>query len=252
MNVIIVEDDPLACHLLTGLLEASEPELTIPAPISSVAQASAWLRDNPPPDLIFMDIHLADGECFRIFEQVELQSPVIFTTAHPEYALDAFKVNSIGYLLKPVQPEDLAQVLAKFRLLYTRYAPQNCLDRVARSLEKLNRQYKTRFLVKFGQHLQYKSTDEVAYFYAEGKTVYLVTHTNRRYVVEYTLEELEEVLDPNVFFRPNRKYIVRIESVKDIQVHPNSRLKIFLNPAVSSGIIVSRERVPQFKEWIDN
>jgi DNA-binding LytR/AlgR family response regulator len=200
-----------------------------------------------------MDVHLSDGNGFRIFDAVQVHSPIIFTTAHQQYALQAFRVNSIDYLLKPITFGRLAQALQKWQLWTDGAFPVPVVRRpsLTAAPATLPNAYKSRFLVRYGDRLQFKSAAEVAYFWADGKTAYLVAADGRRYIVDYTLEELEHRLDPHYFYRLNRKVLARLEAVKEIKAYAGGRLKVQLLPPPEGEVVVSRERVPDFKGWLD-
>lgn len=252
MKVLIIEDEIPAAKRLRKLISQYCPEAKVMDVVDSVEGATQWLDTFEKPDLIFMDIQLSDGLSFDIFNQTEVISPVIFTTAYDQYALKAFKVNSVDYLLKPIDPEELQSAFAKFRNLhqqaqeYDRTAIQNLISSITQ------KGYKERFLVKVGQQLNYVQTKEIAYFYSEEGLVYAMTNTNRRHVLDYTLEQLQDVLDPKIFFRINRKIIVSVEAIHKIHTYFNSRLKLELLPRTELEAIVSRERVGDFKSWLDN
>jgi two-component system LytT family response regulator len=213
-----------------------------------------WLNSNQDSiDLIFMDIQLIDGLSFQIFQQVQVRKPVVFTTAFNEYALDAFKVNSIDYLLKPITFTDLSASLKKLESLRQQFNfnkdQQEHVQQVFASIK--SREYKNRFMVKLGEHIRSITADQITLFFADGRDVYLVTNQNRKFIIDYTLEGLEEILNPAVFYRLNRTFILNINSIKDVLVYSNSRLKITLNQDFDKEIIVSREKVGEFKEWFD-
>ena len=253
MDVLIIEDEPLAAERLQEMLTRYDLRMRVAATLDSIEDSVAWLLGNPVPDLILMDIHLSDGLSFGIFSLVHVKSPIIFTTAYDQYAIQAFKVNSIDYLLKPVAYQDMVRALQKFNALAkgeNTLSPE-ILRQVADLVGQQQKNHKGRFLVRFGDHLQYKTVQETAYFYADGKVVYLVTSDAKRFIVEYTLEELETLLDPDVFHRVNRKVIVNLEAVKDVKLHSNSRLRLFLRPALEGETVVSREKVAAFKAWLD-
>jgi DNA-binding LytR/AlgR family response regulator len=200
-----------------------------------------------------MDIQLTDGLSFQIFQQADVQKPVIFTTAFNEFALDAFKVNSIDYLLKPITFTDLSASLKKYSSFRDQFQwkkeDQEHLRKTFIALE--TKSYKTRFMVKLGEHIRSVTTDQISFFYADGREVYLVTSQNKKFIIDYTLESLENVLDPKLFFRLNRTFILNINGIKDVLVYSNSRLKIILTQDFEKEIIVSREKVSEFKEWFD-
>ncbi|HYC30262.1 MAG TPA: LytTR family DNA-binding domain-containing protein, partial [Chitinophagaceae bacterium] len=210
-----------------------------------------WLNENPQPDLILMDIELADGQSFEIFNLTEVKSPVIFTTSYDEFALRAFKVNSVDYLLKPVQKEELEAALAKFRRLSSAIKPLS-IDTLVKELhDKLQpKQFRKRFLVKHAQKLVSIETDEIAYFYSDGRINFFKTTDNRKFVVDYTMDELEEMLDPEKYFRISRSFYVSINSVERIEDYFGNRLILGLKPAVDKEALVSREKVADFKKWM--
>lgn len=250
MKIVIIEDEAPAARRLANLVKECRPGVEIIGQFDSVETAAGWLGENPAPDLAFMDIQLADGLSFEIFETVKISFPVIFTTAYDEYALKAFKVNSIDYLLKPIDKTELARALDKFDGL--KKQPGNSAD-ISELLKSFNKpQFKTRFLVKQGQRLIPISTEEIAYFFAEDKLVFLVTAQRNKYAVDYTIEQLESQLDPQKFFRANRKVITSVQAVKDIHLSFNGKLKIYLKPDFSEEVFVSRERAADFKAWLGN
>ncbi|MCU0353841.1 MAG: LytTR family DNA-binding domain-containing protein [Cytophagales bacterium] len=253
MNVLIVEDEMLAAERLRELLLRHDAAIRVLDVLDTVEDTVQWLLTHPEPDLILMDIHLADGLSFAVFNSVHVKCPIIFTTAYDQYAIQAFKVNSIDYLLKPVSYQGMAQALHKMRSLSHGAAAisPEALRQVTELIGQSAKNYKSRFLVRFGDHLQYKNVQDVSYFYADGKVVYLVTNDNKRFIVEYTLEELEVVLDPTVFHRINRKVIVHLEAVRDVRLHSNSRLRLSLRPTLEGDVVVSREKVSAFKAWLD-
>lgn len=254
MNVIIVEDEIPAAEKLERYLQKYSSEMQVLARLQTVKDTVQWLREHQDKlDLIFMDIQLADGLSFQIFQQVAVRKPVIFTTAYNEYALDAFKVNTIDYLLKPITFTDLAASLNKLLALREEFILKN--EGVIKMPEALTnesfRSYKSRFMVKLGEHIRSITVDQISVFYAEGRDVYLVTTQGKKFIIDYTLESLEEILDPTLFFRLNRTFILNIDAIKDVVIYTNSRLKIILNNDLGKEIIVSREKVNDFKEWFD-
>ena len=254
MKVIIVEDEIPAAEKLERYLLKYDPGIQVLARLETVSDTVEWLRKHQHDlDLIFMDIQLTDGLSFQIFQQVDVNKPVIFTTAHNEFALDAFKVNSIGYLLKPITFTDVAASLKKLTSLREQLQQRTEVPaNVQQALSSLKtRSYKSRFMVKLGEHIKSITTDQISFFYADGRDVYLVTTQNRKFIIDYTLESLEEILDPKVFFRLNRTFILNINAIKEVLVYSNSRLKIILHQESDKEIIVSREKVSEFKEWFD-
>ncbi|HET8838234.1 MAG TPA: LytTR family DNA-binding domain-containing protein [Flavobacteriaceae bacterium] len=248
MNVVIIEDEKPSARRLQRLLE--KEKLNVLQLLHSVREAVEWFKSNPQPDLIFLDIQLSDGLSFEIFEQIDLKSAIIFTTAYDEYALKAFKLNSVDYLLKPIDEEELLRAIEKYknRIFET---PINLKD-IHRFLdtENTNKSFKTRFSIKVGQHLKVFSAEEIACFYSENKGTYLNTIDNRNYLMETTLENLELEVSPEQFFRANRKFLINLAAIQDIISYSNSRLKIRLKEFKDAEIIVSRERVRDFKNWL--
>jgi len=257
MNVLIIEDEVPAAEKLERYLLKYDNTIRIAAKLDTVRGATEWLTTNQDQiDIIFMDIQLIDGLSFQIFQQVQVKKPVIFTTAFNEFALDAFKVNSIDYLLKPITFTDLSASLRKLDTLREQLQQGNTENQRER-IQQLAaagvraKEYKTRFMVKLGEHIRSITTDQIGLFYADGRDVYLVTTQNRKFIIDYTLESLEDILEPAVFFRLNRTFILNINAIKDVLVYSNSRLKITLQQEFDKEIIVSREKVGDFKEWFD-
>lgn len=256
MKVLIVEDEELAAEGLVQNLRRIEPEIEVLMILDSVREAVNWFRNNPMPELAFFDIQLADGLSFSIFEQVQITCPIIFTTAYDEYALRAFKVNSIDYLLKPFEQEDLRKALDKWRLLSGSNSSQPDAEIIRLLMQQMSSQirqpsYKTRFMVKTGDHLHSINSSEIDYLYSENKIVWLRHQNGRKYLIDYTLEQLEDMLDPQNFYRINRKYIVSIGAIKSVAAYTNSRLKVLLKePPDKEDVLISREKVETFKAWL--
>ncbi len=253
MRVLIVEDEAMAARRLSRELERLEPGINIMAQLDSVKRVVKWLEENESPDLIFLDIQLADGISFEIFEKTQVKAPVVFTTAFDEYAIQAFKVNSIDYLLKPIDPEELEAALAKFkeRSAPTPTQPAFDMGMIQRAMEMMTRNHKERFVVKIGEHIHTIATADTAYFFSQEKATYLQTIERNRFIIDYTLEQLEQLVDPDRFFRINRKYLVSLEAVKDIVTYSNSRLRLILKHTDDMDAIVSRDKVQDFKRWLD-
>ncbi|MCC9136579.1 LytR/AlgR family response regulator transcription factor [Pontibacter silvestris] len=254
MRIFIIEDEKLAADRLAKLLLQLESTANVVATAPSVRKTIEILRLNPQLDLIFMDIQLADGLSFEIFEQVPVEVPVIFTTAYDAYAIKAFKVNSIDYLLKPIDEEELQAALEKFRKLNrqtTATAPQ--LGALEQAMQLLNgsKNYKSRFVVKVGEHLHMIPMENVDYFYSFEKATFLHCSSGKRFAIDYTLEQLEQLVNPQYFFRVNRGYLVSLKAIKDIVAWSNSRLKLELRQASKEEVVVSREKVQAFKAWLD-
>lgn len=254
MTTIIIEDEKPAARLLQRKLEKLDIEVGVM--LHSVEEALDWFSKNEHPDLIFLDIQLSDGLSFEIFEKVEIKSAVIFTTAYDEYALRAFKLNSIDYLLKPIDEDDLEIAVAKFKSLLPKQELQTQslgidFEQIKKMLTNpFEKNYKKRFTVKIGQHLKVISIDEIECFFSENKGTYLHTFDNRNYLIECTLELLEQELDPADFFRISRKFIIPLKAIKEIVLYSNSRLKVILPSFKEEDVIVSREKVSDFKTWI--
>lgn len=252
MNVLIIEDEPLAAQRLETLVADIKPDSSILARIDSVKKSVQWFKNNPAPDLVLMDIQLADGISFQIFEQCEVNAPVIFTTAYDEYALKAFKVNSIDYILKPVDKADLANGLRKLESLKgVQPSQQQLMQSITHAMQMLTRKFKERFVIKVGEHLKTLETKNVLYFFSQEKTTFCHSTDNRNYILDYTLEQLETLVDPAEYFRVNRKYLVRGDSIQDIISYTNSRLRLVLRDSQDNDIIVARERVQDFRLWLD-
>lgn len=252
MKTLIIEDEQPAAKRLIKLLSAHCPECEILETLDSVEAAAKWLKQSPPPDLVFMDIQLADGLSFDIFSKVEVAVPVIFTTAFDQYTLRAFKVNSVDYLLKPIDPNELVLSLDKYRKFFQRKETYDSsgLEKMLRSV--MNQQtYKERFLIKSGQHLSYISIAEIAYFFSEDGITFAYCSNGKKHIIEQTLDQLAQSLDPKKFFRINRQVIIHIQTVSKISTWFNSRLKLELSPPSEVNTVVSRERVADFKDWLN-
>ncbi len=250
MNILIIEDEDLAAWGLISKLQRLDPAIQIVATLDTVKAAVDWFRRNPAPDLAFFDIQLADGLSFEIFDQVQVSCPIIFTTAYDAYALRAFRVNSVDYLLKPVAQEDLARALSKLRQLRgTSHFDPGAIQQMLQTLKP--KPYKNRFMVKVGDHLTAIPAEDIDYFFGENKIVWLRHQNGRKYPVDYTLEQLEDLLDPERFFRLNRQYITSLGVIRDVVSYSNSRLKVTLkDPMNDEPVLVSREKVEEFKAWL--
>ncbi len=252
MKVLIIEDEPQAAKRLESLIASLEPQAVILNKIDTVKNAVLWIKSNPAPDLIFMDIQLADGISFQIFEQCEVKSPVIFTTAYDEYALKAFKVNSIDYILKPIDKDEMGSALKKFHSTHrTSQDSKHVLDNIGQAIQMLTKKYKTRFVIKVGEHLKSVEVSEILFFFSLEKATFCQTKDGRKNILDFTLDQLEEILDPTRFFRINRKHIVAADSIQDMISYTNSRLKLALKTSDDNDVIVARERVQEFKDWLD-
>lgn len=246
MQIIIIEDEKPAARLLQRRIE--KLGYNVDVMLHSVEDSIHWLINHPHPDLIFLDIQLSDGLSFQIFDEVEVSSSFIFTTAYDEYALKAFKLNSIDYLLKPVDEEELAFAIEKFE----KQSEVKMNFSQIRNLFDLNKTYKERFTTKIGTSIKMFSTDEVECFYSENKATYAFTKEGKNYLLDYTLDKIEESINPKYFFRINRGQIIQINAIKDISVYSNSRLKIILNKFSEEECVVSREKVNDFRNWLED
>lgn len=254
LNVLIIEDETPAAEKLERYLQRYSPSIKVATILDSVETAVNWLADHQSEvDLILMDIQLKDGQSFQIFKEIKVVKPVIFITAYNEFALEAFKVNSIDYLLKPVTFTDLANSLKKAETLGTQLQwSEGKTEKVISQLAPAEgKNYKNRFMVKLGDHIRSITSDQISFFFADGRDVYLITNQLRKFIIDYTLENLEEILDPKIFHRINRSYIVHIGAIQDVVVYSNSRLKITPHIKWEPEMVVSREKVSEFKLWFD-
>lgn len=251
MKILIIEDELPALRRLSKMLLELLPSAEILGTADTIDGAVALFTKHPEAELTLMDIELADGQSFEIFNRVPVKIPIIFTTAYDEFALKAFKVNSIDYLLKPIDPEELKQALDKFNRLH----PASTALNVEALLDSINNKsetnHKQRFLIKTGQKYLSIHISEVAYFNASEKVVYIITKEQKKYIIDYTLDELEGMVNPKVFFRLNRQFLSQIEAIESISSYFNGKLKIHLNPMVSEEVLVSRERASEFKQWLN-
>lgn len=249
MKIVIVEDEHLAAEKLERYIQKYNSNVSVLIKLSSIVDAVTWFEKGIDYDVAFMDIQLTDGLSFEIFNQVKITKPVIFTTAFDEYAIDAFKVNSIDYLLKPITFTDVSKAMVKLKTMESLFINEEAINKVKSSVTKLKT--KDRFLVRLGNHIHSIKTTDILLFYAEGRTVYLVTKENKKYILDYKLEYLIKVLESSEFFRVNRTFIVSLNGVEDVIVYSNSRLKITPKVNVEKEIIVSREKVSAFKNWFE-
>ena len=251
MNVLLIEDENLTARRLESQLHQYDPTIRVLASLPSVAQAVAWLRTHPAPDLLFLDIHLEDDLGFRIFEQVAVRTPIIFTTAYDDYLIQAFKVNSIDYLLKPISYEELARALDKYQTLREHFAAPPDLSALMQLVNKPAVPiYRDRFMVSIGPKLRSVEVADVAYFFLEDKATFLTTRQNARLPLEYSLDKLTQLLNPRQFFRVSRQYLVSLAAVEAVHTYSAARLKLELRPASRHEVFVSGDRVADFKEWL--
>jgi len=258
MNVIIIEDEKLTAKRLHAQLKKYDSNINILVELASVAESVLWLTQNSQPlDLIFMDIHLEDGDSFQIFQKTNLQTPIIFTTAFDEYMIKAFKVNSIDYLLKPINYEDLSAAIDKFKSLKSVISGRDeavssqSLDKLLASLGKVNTpDYKDRFMITVGTKIRTVKTTEIAFFFLEDKAVFLMTFDNAVLPADYSLDRLMQMLDPKQFFRTNRQFIVSLDAIQIVHTYSAGKLKLDLKPKPREEVFVSGDRITEFKEWL--
>ncbi|MBG7628826.1 MAG: response regulator transcription factor [Bacteroidetes bacterium] len=249
MKVVIIEDEKPAARRLNRMLNALGIDPL--AMLHSVEESVNWFYKNEHPDLLFLDIQLSDGLSFEIFEEVEVKSAIIFTTAYDEYALKAFKLNSVDYLLKPIDNDELENAINQFKQLQVSNNSIGIdINQIKELVAPLQKNFKKRFTVKIGQHLKMISVEAIECFYSANKSTHIHTIDNRSYLLEDTLDQLEDKLQPEIFFRVSRKFFININAIKDIISYSNSRLKLILQTYSEEEIIVSRERVKEFKNWI--
>jgi DNA-binding LytR/AlgR family response regulator len=250
MRAVIIEDEEFASKRLGQLIRELSPEIDIVGNLTSVESSVSWFSKNAPPDLIFLDIQLNDGYGFDVLDKLEEHPPVIFTTAYNEYAIRGFKYNGVDYLLKPIVKDELKKALEKFSKNLTKNgAPP--IDHLEHLKQLFQKEYKHRFMVKVGNQFRSFDVGEIAYFKSHEGLIYLYTHTKQSYPIEYSIDQLEEILNPIQFFRINRKFMVSVKAVVEIHTYFNSRLLLKLLPKEEGQIIVSRERTTKFKRWLD-
>lgn len=252
MRILIFEDEPLAVGLLSTMITKNIVNAQIVGVCDSVESSIVWLNNNAHPDLVFMDVHLADGLSFDIFKQVRLLSPIIFTTAYDQFTIQAFKVNSIDYLLKPISEEDFVRALEKFNLLKQLGTTINSqgINQILVNGIGYEKFYRSRFLLRKGDRLVPVESSFIYYIVSEEKITLCITKDEQQYFMDYTLDALEEQLEPALFFRASRKYLITRESLLDIRLHLNGKLKITLKACKDSAIFVSRERAGEFRKWL--
>ena len=253
MKILIIEDEPQAAQRLEALVLSLLDDVTILGKLDSIKKAVDWFKKNEAlPDVVLMDIQLADGISFQIFDQCEVKSPIIFTTAYDEYALRAFKVNSIDYILKPVDKEELNAALKKVTAR-TRSETDiaQLLRNVGETVKQLTKNYKSRFMIKVGEHLKAIQVNHIWFFHSHDKVTFCTTDENRSFILDYSVEQLETLINPDRYFRINRKYLVSADSIQDIISFSNSRLRLVLKGSSDKDVIVARERVQEFKDWLN-
>ncbi len=250
INILIIEDEEPAANRLKKMLTELLPDANVLDNIVGVKSAIAWFKQNSLPDLIFSDIQLSDGLSFEIFKNVEIQCPVIFITAYDQYAIDAFKVNSIDYLLKPIKKNDLQTAINKFKKLNRSEPSSLDINKLLEAFNQPKTDYKTRFIVRYGEHIKTIKIEDAAYFYTEDKINFITTKEGRRYTIDYNLDALESMLDPKIFFRINRQFIISIHAISEMFSYSKSRVLVKLNPPTKHETIVSTERSGDFKLWL--
>ncbi len=253
MKALIIEDEHLTAERIKALLLSIDPEIRVLSILDSVKKAIQWFNKHEKPDLVFMDIQLADGLSFDIFNQIKIEYPIIFITAYQEYAIKAFKVNSVDYLLKPISEEDLRSALAKYKRYFNHELTVPVIgNELLNSIKQMiHKPYKTRFMVKVGDRIKTVDVEHILYFFSLDKGTYLHTTENRNYVIDYTLDALNEMLDPDLFHRINRRYMISPGAISDMITLSGSKLKIVLLHSDDTDIFISRERLAAFKEWLD-
>ena len=246
MKILIVEDEAAASRRLQKLIEEIGPNTKVVGLLDSIEETINWLQGNPMPDLFFFDIHLADGSCFEIFHHIHIEKPIIFTTAYDQYAIQAFKVNALDYLLKPIKRAELESALKKF--IQRHFKPEVDYQKLTELLPVSRKPH--RFLIRFGPRLRLVSEEKAAYFYTEDRITFVVTNEKKRYPIDHTLDKLETMLNPDHFFRINRQFIISIQAIGEMHTISKSRVKIDLDPPCSLDTIVSTDRSPHFKRWL--
>nr|WP_297337361.1 LytTR family DNA-binding domain-containing protein [Algoriphagus sp.] len=251
MSILIIEDEKRAANRLIQLIKPLFENCHFLNPLDSIQSAVGFFQTYPHPDLIFCDIQLADGLSFEIFQKVKLSTPVIFTTAYDQYAIEAFRVNAVDYLLKPIDPEELKRAVDKFK---NQQLPSSINATLLQQLLQSSgskTEFKQRFLIRFGEKIQSILSEDIFYFCSEERVTFLINRKGKRYVLDQTLEHTEMQVDPRIFFRLNRKYLVAFDSIEEVGIYSNSRLKVRLKFCEDRDILVSRERVSAFKAWLD-
>jgi len=250
MNILILEDEPLAAENVKRMVMEINPQARIVGSLKSVEAARLWFETNPMPDLILSDIQLLDGTCFEAFAGKNITSPVIFCTAYDQYAIRAFEVHSIDYLLKPLAKEKLENSLNKLRNLTTPLSSQP-LEEMLALMKSSRPAYKSRYMVRVGQRITAVPIEDIAYFYSESKLTFIMTVEGKKYPMDPPLNEIEPQLDPKQFFRINRQLIARFDSIAEMHPYFKGRIKLKLQPDLAEDIVVSAERTPEFKKWLD-
>ena len=249
MNALVIEDEKPAAENLINLLGRIDNEIKVLAILETVRESIDWLELNDPPDLIFLDVHLADDICFKIFDSIDPVVPIIFCTAYDQYALRAFKLNSIDYLLKPIEQEELEKSLIKYKNLLSDHSLD--ITALVKAFGDNKPEYQKRFMVTAGERIKSVAIDRVAYFFGQDKYVYLITKNNERYLIDHTLTQLQELIDPLDFFRINRQFLISFESIVEMYAYSRGRVKVELTPPCKEDTIVSIDRSGSFKKWLN-
>lgn len=252
MKIVIIEDEELAARRLEGMINAYDSSIEVMAKLESIEEALEWFGSNPEPDLIFLDIHLEDGLSFEIFEKIRIKSPIIFTTAFDEFAIKAFKLKSIDYLLKPITQQDLDKAIMKYQDWSESMKSVVDVSELYDLICSRTHQYKTRFSFPVGQKMKMIPVEDISYFYSGSGMTFIVTHDKMEYPVDYSLDKLKDELDPKTFFRINRQYFISTGSISNVHIFPKSHLKLELNPPAHEEVFVSIDKVTQFKTWLDS
>ncbi|QCK14423.1 LytR/AlgR family response regulator transcription factor [Mangrovivirga cuniculi] len=252
MNILIIEDEKPAAKRLESIIKQLKPDYKVIAKIDSVKDSVEFLKNNSNLDLIFLDIQISDGISFEIFDHVEVKVPIIFTTAYNEYALKAFELNSVDYLLKPIDDEDVEKALNKLEDLKSSFSGENQIQQLTDTMKSLTKNYKNRFLIKTGEHYKSVPVNQINYFYSREKATFCNTLDGKNLLLDHSLDKLESLLDPDSFYRVNRKYIISFSAIKDIIAYSNSRLKVIIENQPEDDIIVSRDKVNEFKSKLDS
>ena len=251
MKILIIEDENAAARRLEKLLGEVAPDAVVLQRLDSVETSVLWLQNNPQPDLMLLDIHLADGASFEIFEHVTVTCPIIFTTAYDEYALQAFKVNAVDYLLKPIKTNELAAAIDKYKKVFKTALPTDYTALLDTLRSQSGQTFLRRMLIRFGNSIKLVDMTDAAYFYTKDKITFLVTRsTGKRFPVDFPLDKLENMLDPSSFFRINRQFIINVAAIKEMHPYSKSRVKVELEPSTDLETIVSTERSAEFKKWL--
>jgi two-component system LytT family response regulator len=249
IKVLIIEDEHHTALRLKKLLVEIDPGIEVIEILDSVESSIGWLKSNKHPDLIFQDIQLADGSCFRIYEEVKLESPVIFTTAYDQYAIDAFKLNSVDYLLKPIKKQELKDSLSKFKKIHQQDSSGKIdFETLAKIINK--GEYQKRFVVRFGNTIKAIETEDIAYFYSDSGNIFFKTFDNSSFPLDLSIDKIEPLIDPQKFYRINRQFLINFKSIKEMYGYSKSRVRIILDPPCEQETIASTDRSGQFKKWL--